>query len=386
MKKTIRRKTFIAAALMSAMCTANYSFADVIKVTDDARLLQQHDAQYFSQSGLSGEEAKIIETGGADLPLSLAASLIIPENWKIESSGDYENAIISWSGGVSWPLIVRNFSEKEEIYVNLDWIKKIASIHVPGRAALVASTTSGNHTKSLSESREAFVKAQETSFKKQERYRQQTDDQKAQFESILNQQREAQESNQELIARINESHTDAINQKNALEKALEEQRKKYAELKEKYAVIDPTLSGKDKVDPTILFKQHQEAWVLPYDDSPDYYLKGGHSDIIEYGTNATFVAREGTVHEIIQKWADQIGWYVDYRAGINHNSPYEFTLKGTFREVTTQFISLFQRSDRPLNIDYLPKLNKTVKDPKTGEVTKYHGVVVISDLNYKSGR
>ena len=212
MKKTIRRKTFIAAALMSAMCTATYSFADVIKVTDDARLLQHHDAQYFSQSGLSGEEAKVIETGGADLPLSLAASLIIPENWKIESSGDYENAIISWSGGVSWPLIVRNFSENEEIYVNLDWIKKVASIHVPGRAAVAMSSADDNQTQSLKESREAFIKAQDSSFKKQERYKQQTEDQKAQFESILEQQRNAQESNQALIARINESRTDAINQ------------------------------------------------------------------------------------------------------------------------------------------------------------------------------
>ena len=95
---------------------------------------------------------------------------------------------------------------------------------------------------------------------------------------------------------------------------------------------------------------------------------------------------EGTVHEVLQKWADKIGWYVDYQAGVTHINRFDFKLKGTFRETATQFVRYFQASDRPLNIDFFPKLNKTVTDPKTGEVKKYHGVVTVSDLNYTSGR
>ena len=386
MKNTIRRKTIIAVALMSAISAANYSQADVVKISDDATLLQQENAQYFSQSGLSGEEAKIVETGGAGLPLSLATSLIIPDNWKIESSGNFENALISWKGGVSWPIIIRNIAENEGIYVTLDWTKKIAAIYVPGSGEIQQIADGETDGKTLDESRQAFRKQQRDNYERKQRYSQRSEDQKSQFEAILEQQREATESNLDLIARINESKADALNQKEALQRELESQRKKYEELKEKYAVIDPTLSGKDQLDPTMVFKDYQAAWVLPYDDSPEYYLKGGHSDLIEYGTNATFVAREGTVHEVIQKWADQIGWYVDYQAGVTHINRFDFKLKGTFRETATQFVRYFQASDRPLNIDFFPKLNKTVTDPKTGEVKKYHGVVTISDLNYTSGR
>ncbi|MEG3764896.1 hypothetical protein [Alteromonas sp. 14N.309.X.WAT.G.H12] len=385
MKNTICRKTFIAMALMSAFNSTNYAFADLLKISDDATLLQQENAQYFSQSGLSGEEAQIVETGGAMLPLSLATSLIIPENWEIKPSGNFDNAVVSWKGGVSWPIIIRNIAENEGVYVTLDWTRKIASIYVPG-SGKQQEIAGDKDLDTLDDARQEFRKAQRDEFERKQHYEQRTQEQKTQFEAILEQQRGAQEANQELIAQINKSRAEALEQKEALRTSLDEQREKYARLVEKYSVIDPTLTGKNQMDPTELFKEYQAASVLPYEDSVDYFLKGGHSDRIEYGTSATYIAREGSVHEVLQKWADQIGWYVDYQAGVNHINRFDFKLKGTFREVGTQFIKYFQASDRPLNIDFFPKLNKTVKDPKTGEIKKYHGVVIVSDLNYKIGR
>lgn len=387
MKNTIYRKTLIAATVCTSLLSTTAVLADVVKISDDATLLQQENARYFSQSGLSGEEAKVIRTGGADLPLSLATSLLIPDNWKVKTSGNFKEAIVAWKGGVSWPIILRNISEKEQIYITLDWTKKIASIHVPGtNNSLSAYNQTDQSKKTLSAARENFKKAEQDEWAKKARYDSQTENQKTQFQSILDKQRDAQRSNQDLIAALSDSRQDALEQKLELEKALADERKKNELLSERFAVIDPTLSGKEQIDPTLMFKEHQEAWVLPYNDSPDYYLKGGHSDKIEYHTNATYIVKEEDVSYVLQKWADKIGWYVEYSASISHKSPYEFPIKGTFKEAATALILKYTRSKRPLNIDFLPDLKKTVKDPQTGEIKKYHGVVVVSDLNFSQGR
>ena len=206
------------------------------------------------------------------------------------------------------------------------------------------------------------------------------------MQTLLNKHRNSQLSNQKLIASLSESRQEVLDQKREVEKALEDEKKKNDILLERFAVIDPTLSGKEKIDPTEIFKQYQNAWVLPYNDTPDYYLKGGHSDVIEYGTNATYIVKEGDISHILQKWADKIGWYVEYTASINHKSEYEFPIQGTFKDAATELVLKFVKSKRPLNIDFLPRLKKTVVDPETGAVTKYHGVVIVSDLNFTKAR
>ncbi len=124
--------TSVIAAMVSATLSSA-SNAEVVKYTDDATLQQQNGEHYFSQSGISGEKVEPIETAGADMSLAIATNLIVPDSWVVKPSGNFDNAVVSWKGGVTWPLILRNIANDEGIYISLDWVQKIVSINVPGQ-------------------------------------------------------------------------------------------------------------------------------------------------------------------------------------------------------------------------------------------------------------
>jgi hypothetical protein len=372
-------KIFIRTVIVTtiALTFTPASNADVIKVTDAATLQQQQGAKYFSQRGISGEKAEVLETAGADRSLALAMKMLIPDDWFIQPSGNYEQAVVSWKGGVSWPLIIRNIAENEGIYVSLDWILKTVTINVPGQTQSESELAQKGST-TLTEGRQAFRKKQRDSWSKRSDIERELSTERNQLASIMEKQRASQIANQEFIANLNDSNDELSRQKTTLEQALEAEREKREEIERKYAVIDPVLGPKTEVDATQLFTEYEKSWVLPFDKSFEYFIKGGHSDLIETHTPATYIAKSGSVRHVLEMWADAVGWEIDYIAEVNHKNPFEVEFQGSFVESSRELVSIFELSDRPIDIQFYPDVKIERKD---GTVRK--GLAVVSDLNYK---
>lgn len=363
--------------LYTLMLTAllGSAHAAVTIYTDDVELQQhQQQKQFFSQSGLSPEQADVIPGAGDEMPLSLVSSIVIPKNWKIEGTGNYDARTVSWSGGISWPQILRDIAQREEIFVSLDWIKKVATIHVPGAKSQLAqagldSAQEAREAQNAFQAREDLEK-----FEKRSRVEARANNSVSQLDVIMTRNRESQLASQELVEKLNKRNQQAIEDNAKLQEMLEKERAERVALEDRFKVIDPTLGSTDNThDATELFAEHQSKWVLPFDSSFDYYIKGGHADLITMETPATYIAYSGTIEEVVTQWCAQVGCFVDYRAGVQHYNPYEVELKGSFHQATAELISTFEKSARPLKIDIYPDVRHQGKQ----------GLVVISDLNFK---
>lgn len=368
--------TSVIAAMVSATLSSA-SNAEVVKYTDDATLQQQNGEHYFSQSGISGEKVEPIETAGADMSLAIATNLIVPDSWVVKPSGNFDNAVVSWKGGVTWPLILRNIANDEGIYISLDWVQKIVSINVPGQTE--SETQIAASSKELVDSeRQAFRKKQRQEWERVDSSNALLNNERDQFEKMMNRQRDAQKSNQQFIAELNNDNDSMRKNLETLRAALDDERRKNAELTEQYSVINPNLARKsDNVDAGVLFERYNKAWVLPFDDSFEYYLKGGHTDYIQTLTPATYIARSGTAEKVVREWAEQVNWFVEYNAGIMHKNPYKVKFKGTFQEAAVDFVKIFANSNRPINIEFFPDVEVEMEDGTTRK-----GLARITDLNH----
>jgi hypothetical protein len=371
-RTNLSRFAVLSSVVAFTMPASFHANAAVNLISDDATLQQQYEERFFSQSGISGEVTKPIDAAGAGMSLALATSLIIPETWAIETSGDFQNTVVSWKGGVSWSHIMRNIAQNEEIYVTLDWIKKIATIDVPGQSMNKNNTQNSNAL--LQEEKREYKKQIAKKWERQETQAATIVQERQQIEMLMKKQREAQDANQQFIAQLNETNDQFSRDNSKLKNALEAEKNERKSLEEKYSVIDPTLTLDNTIDATTLFNEHQERWVLPYDRTFEYFLKGGHSDLFTRLTPATFIAKKGSVEDVIRKWADRLNWHLEYRAGVKHDNPYEVEFKGSFVEASTQLIKIFETSKRPLNIMFHPDVVNGTKK----------GLVTITDLNYKS--
>lgn len=363
--------TFVKIAIVSTSLAVAPVSASVIMISDDATLHQNYNERFFSQSGISGDEIVVLETAGDELPLSLALSRIIPESWKIEAKGDVDNTLVSWSGGMAWPHILRRIAHNEEVYVTLDWVQKIAAITAPERS--FDSQVNKELVSEAAESATEFSARQAQRAQRRNETESQLARERRQIEELMRQQRESQEANQEYIARLNENNRHAEEERGKLQEALERERRLRQEMEERYAVIDPR-GNVDVPDGADLFLQYQDRTVLPFNSSFEYFLKGGHADLITPDTPATFIAKPGSVREVVTAWADELGWAIEYTAGVNHYNPYEVEFQGTFYEVGAEFIRIFRTSNRPLNITFHPDVRANGK----------HGLVKVMDLNYRN--
>lgn len=369
-------KTLIASSVALGLSFA--VAAEVTKITDSATLQQQNGERYFSQAGISGETVTTLETAGADMPLPIAVSRIIPDSWRVIPSGGYNEALVSWQGGVSWPIIMRNIANNEGIYVSLDWIAKTATINVPGQTESEIKIVEKARDLII-EDRQEFRKKQRQNWERRNSASLALENERQQFESMMEKQRKAREANQEFISQLNENNDVMNDNVKALQDALEAAKAKNAKLVEKYAVIEPGLAPNNmQLDATELFQKYNEQWVLPFDEGFEYYLKGGHSDIIETHTPATYLAKKGTVENVLIQWSEAIGWHVEYNAGVQHYNPYEVHFKGSFVEASTELVSIFAGSNRPIDIKFFPDVIITDKNGK-----RKKGLARVTDLNYK---
>lgn len=364
--------------------------ADVIKLTDDATLQQSQGERYFSQSGVSGEVVEPLETVGAGMALPLATKLIVPNNWVVKPSGNYDRAKVSFKGGVSWPHILRNIAQDEGIFISLDWVKKIVSIHVPGETksqeaqALLAKQKLDSQRQSFYKDMKPADAGQPSPFfakKNAATAPLQPENKTASTgTSIVAAPKEAQVANTDYINKL--SSTNAVLEKDlqSLKMKLAAEQTELKLLKDRYAVIDPKLSTKPAekpADATELFSKFSKLWVKPFDDSFMYYKNGGHAEILEAKTPATFVAKKGSVEEVITQWGAAVNWHVEYAAGVQHHNPFQVSFKGTFFEASTELVRVFEQSNRPINITFYPDVNVEMPDG-----TVRHGLAKITDLNY----
>lgn len=377
----------ILTAIAGGMHTAT---ADVIKLTDDATLQQSQGERYFSQSGVSGEVVEPLETVGAGMALPLATKLIVPNNWVVKPSGNYDRAKVSFKGGVSWPHILRNIAHDEGIFISLDWVKKVVSIHVPGETksqeaqALLAKQTLDTQRQSFYKDMKPAESSQPAPFfaKNSTAVAANAEPQQSapKTTSIVSAPKEAQAVNTDYINKL--STTNAVLEKDlqALKMKLAAEQTELKLLKDRYAVIDPKLAktpAAKPVDATELFGKFSKLWVKPFDDSFMYYKNGGHAEVLEAKTPATFVAKKGSVEEVITQWGAAVNWHVEYAAGVQHHNPFQVSFKGTFFEAATELVRVFESSNRPINITFYPDVNVEMPDG-----TVRHGLAKITDLNY----
>lgn len=381
----------ILTAIAGGMHTAT---ADVIKLTDDATLQQSQGERYFSQSGVSGEVVEPLETVGAGMALPLATKLIVPNNWVVKPSGNYDRAKVSFKGGVSWPHIMRNIAQDEGIFISLDWVKKVVSIHVPGETksqeaqALLAKQKLDTQRQSFykdmkpaeSPKSAPFFANNNTAAPALSGPQQVSTNTPNAGASAVSAPKVAQAANADYISKL--SSTNAVLEKDlqAMKMKLAAEQTELKLLKDRYAVIDPKLSTAPTtkpVDATELFGKFSKLWVKPFDDSFMYYKNGGHAEVLEAKTPATFVAKKGSVEEVITQWGAAVNWHVEYAAGVQHHNPFQVSFKGTFFEAATELVRVFESSNRPINITFYPDVNVEMPDG-----TVRHGLAKITDLNY----
>lgn len=374
----------LIATLIPALADAQTS-SSVTILTDAESLQQRNEKQYFSQDGLSGEEARVVPGAGAGMPLKAAAKILVPAGWQVVGSGEFDKALISWRGGLAWPQILRDIAQREKIFISLDWVKKIASINVPNTHATLAQTPShkgsgtpvphadrnkdsspnittvrspepAGHAKLITET-PAKLATSKLAAEALE---------KAKLNVSMQKDSAANKNKDDYISKLERERDSLVAKNQASQQEAQRKEREILALK-KY---QPSESGV-LIDAAKMHQQYRERSVLPFNSSFEYFANGGHSDRFKADVPATFVAKPGTVEQVINSWADMIGYGVEYRAGVQHNNDYQVEIKGTFFEASTQLIRVFENSDRPLNIEFYP-------DVQVSETKK--GLVIISDL------
>ena len=372
----------VIAALASSQALAIQNRTVSVTQTSDVNTLKQQSKNvvYFSQSGLSTEESPVMKSAGKGWPLNRALSKIIPSEWVIKPSGNYESAIVSWQGGISWPLIVRNISSNEAIFVHLDWVQKIASVHVPGDTNTEVALTKSEAKNMTDEDKQAFRKEQRQRWVLRDDASSNNRAGDDSVESLIKKYQASQDSNRQYIKDLNENNQSLERSLEEMKRRLDEERAKREAVENKYAVLNPVNAAETK-DAVQLAKEYRERTVLPFDSSFNYFTNGGgHADVIDARTPATFIAKQGSVYSVIKSWADEMGWHVDKLTNVTHSNPYEREFKGTFIEVGIELVSIFENSKRPIDIRFISDVKYV--DPDTKEVK--HGVVQIIDYDYKA--
>jgi len=379
--KWISKKQLVATAITFAL-SGSFSFsanAGLNILTDDITVQTEADPSgFFSQNGSTIEKAQPVMGGGDSMSLSLATKVIVPSDWKIQQSGDFYAKVVDWKGGLAWPHILRNIANDEEVFISLDWVKKIATINVPEGESLIVESTI--NSKKLDEMREQYSVKENQSWQRRVDAEENLSNVKNRVAKYMENSRAAAESNQEFIANLNKQNEEAEKKAMKLAAQLEDERNKNKELTQKYAVINPALSPKnEEVDAVELYEEYNKRWILPFNTDFEYFIKGGHSDLLLSETPATYIAKQGSLEDVIKQWASELNWHVEYRTDVRHYNPYKVQFKGNLYEAGRDLVSIFLKSRRPLDIKFHPDV-KPIVDGKEKE-----GLIIIDDLMYNRG-
>ena len=377
-----QNKTITAAIMTALFFVSAPTLADVViyaQSVDRSGAISEAGKPYFSEAGISGEIPSVIHGAGDNMSLELAMKLIAPKSWKYDISGkNAKRTPVKWKGGTSFSHVLPNLSEDNKIFVNMDWVSKTVSVNVPSdhkveqsrlrKTQVAISETASNA------SNNSYAKMYAEQRVARDDGRAFTDSKNKQVELVIDNQRQSQTSHSKLVAALHDKNQFEKREKEDLQREVGRLRSELIYAQEAVAVVynedeTNTLSALE------LSGEFASRTVLPADPSFDYFLKGGHQDNFEVRTTATFIANPGTVHEILNAWASNIGggYVVDYRPNVDHHIRHKRVFSGDFISVSTDLILKFEDSKRPLNISFHPNLGD-------------HGVVVVEDLNFSKAQ
>lgn len=374
------RLTFIAttiSVLLSSTIVHSDTQASSIVLTDTSEQLYRYDDSgnpYYSESGVSGEEVIVHIGTGEAMPLGLIAELIVPESWHINiPTQKVANLLVSASGGKSWSHVLRELAEKEQIYVSVDWTSKKVSMDASdkAKARMAAPNSKVRTADALQQSNNVAVLSYADTLQKKKEKREQEQREMIMKQELVNTtSRAAAESidaTERKLGEVSESNLIAKNENARLARELEAAKMQINTLSDRLSVVG---EGENTPVAEDLFGDYQDADVLPFNATFDYYIKGGYLDKIEYKTPATYIAKPGDLEDVLRGWAEKSGFDVQWKTPVSHKITHKLQFKGDLREVSIELFELYLNSNRPLNISFYPDVGES-------------GLIVVDELNSK---
>jgi hypothetical protein len=369
---------------------------NVTVLSANVTVVKEHDAvdtnkqSTFSQVGISGERAEKIKGFGKNMPFGIAMDIIVPEGWDITNNKGAESVVVEWEGNMSWPYVLKDLSEKNDISVSVNWLHKTVDLfsHTANREmledkALIEEKIRKEETKQ-EEIRKELLLAHEKEL------REKFELEKQQAVAALKDQVDASKSKDEYIISLEK-------EKDLLEKSINESLAKIenieSNVEEKSSdnikiVLDNSNSNDIKLkefelENEILIEKenkltdeqirlytidYNERVILPIEPSVDFFVNGGYKQKFDYLTPATYIIKDNsTVKEVLESWGDVLGLNVKYKTRVHYEIEYGMTMEGDFTQVSAKLMSLYKESTRPLKIDLYPKQN----------------LIIVKDLSFK---
>lgn len=341
----------------------------------------------FSQFGVSNEKAAVRGGFGEDMPLETAIEIIVPDGWKVSSNELALEELVDWEGGVTWPYILEDLSVKNDISVSIDWNNR--TIDMFSHKAENKRLAKVNEQEEINN---MFVEAQkdvesQIALKKEQELREQYEIEKKMLEKEIQDKKDAEAANAEYIASLEsekdqlikmgddlsmlvEEKNNIINEKDSILGELTESNESLnSKLEElKFDNVSSNAEEFVEVDIEAMKKDYNGRFILPIDDSFEFYYQGGYEEDYDYYSPATYVVKNNiTLYENLKQWANGIGWNIEWKTSVVYPIKYPVKFEGTFKESSIKLINLYRKSKRPLDIDFYP-------DSK---------VVVVTDLTHK---
>lgn len=345
----------IALALMTSQSVLASNDGGVIVYQDYKERFEENQAQ-FSQTGVTSEKPNIIKGYGKDIPFTISLDIIVPKHWDVSFNEGAENLLVNWqstSDGLAWPYVLEDLSKRNNVSVAIDWKRKNVNFY--------AHEAHNERFDYLATRDESYVVNQAG--------------EKIELERILREKEEYSRMNQMLMREANERQAALSENERRIAEMQEEMRarEKEEELALNYGsglLMQAQLDGDSAVigfeedvfteglDISLdeLREEHSRRTVLPINPSFEFYKAGGWRQDIDFHTPATYKAKSGkTVREVINSWGDEIGWKVTYDTNVHYTVDFDMEFKGIAREVMIEFITLYENSQRPLDIKFYPR-------------------------------
>lgn len=373
----------IALALSMGILSPAYGTVHILTNHDEPT----SDVATYSQTGVSNEYAPVRKGYGEDMPLETSLEIIVPDGWNVEVNEGALDELVDWEGGATWPYVLKDLSERNDISVSINWNDRTIDLFAHRtEAKRLAAIEEAETTRLIAERAERTVDV-EMELEKEAELRKQLELDAKMLSKELEDSKAAEAANQEYIASLEEEREQLVKLGDELSSTLEEKStllsKKEKVLKEltneqdrltseleelKFANVETNEQELTEVNVEALKKTYKTSFILPIDDSFEFYVQGGYEEEFDYYTPATYVVKGNiTLKENMEQWVKGIGWHLEWKTGVRYPVKYTVKFEGTFKESSTNLINLYRESKRPLDIDFYP-------DSK---------VVVVSDLTHK---
>lgn len=364
--------TSVAISLMLVFGNTGTALADVLS-EGGVTVYKNHESPFsrgdvlFSQTGLSSEKAKIIKGYGKNIPFTITLDIVIPKHWDVSFNEGADKLLVNWQTGeegLAWPYVLEDLSKKNDISVAIDWERKSVN--------LFAHKVGDVRFNEMANRDESFIVDQQG--------------EKITLEQIIKDQEEYARTNELLRQQVEEKRRALMDNEERIAKLQEEMERVKTEndLNENYgsglynnvlidgdtAIIvssEDELKGLD-ISLDDLREEYDARYVLPINPSFDFYKAGGWKQEVDFYTPATFLAKRGnTLKNILESWAGEIGWELNYNTNVHYSISYDMQFQGLAREAYVDLLSLYKSSKRPLDVKFYTKQK----------------LIVVEDLQFK---